>query len=128
MRLPRDSVLVWFGLLGAPFAWVGQFLVGLGMTEAACGDDGMHRSLAVNGVTAAATALGAVITVLAVLTALKVRRDMSPVRGVGGAEEPPPRGRVYFLATLGVVIAPVFLFMMLMSGIGAIALPECHQS
>jgi hypothetical protein len=128
MRLPRDSVLVWFGLLGAPFAWVAQFLVGFGMTEAACGDDGLHRGIAVDGVTAAATALGAAITVLAILAAIKVRRDTSPVQGAGGAEEPPPRGRVHFLATLGIVIAPLFLFMMLMSGIGAIALPECNQS
>jgi hypothetical protein len=119
---------MWFGLLGAPFAWVAQFLVGYAMTEAACGEAGSRWSLAVNGVTAGATAAGAAVAMLAGLSALKVWRDTRSAEGAGGAEEPPPRGRVHFIATVGIVIAPLFLFIILMGGIGAIVLPECRQS
>jgi hypothetical protein len=117
---------MWFGLLGAPGAWVAQFLVGYTMTQAACGDAGWDPP--VDGVTLAATIIAALVAVAAELAALKVWAETRPVQGAGGAEEPPPKGRIHFLATVGIVITPLFLFIILMSGIGAVVLPECHQS
>lgn len=118
--------LVWFGLLGGPFAFVGQFLVGYVTTEAACGRAGFGVS--VDAITAVATALGATVAALAGLTSVVVWRGTRAAEGAGGAEEPPPLGRVHFLATVGMTIAPLFLAIILMSGLGAIFLPECHQS
>jgi hypothetical protein len=131
VRLPRASLpveaLMWFGLLGAPTAWVLQFLVGYGLTQAACSQAGSRWDVAVDGITLAATVAGAVVTVLAGLAALKVWRDTRPAAGPG-TDEPPPKGRIHFLATVGIVIAPLFLFIILMGGLGAVSLQECIQS
>src|SRR5205807_1539216 len=56
--------LTWFGLLGAPVAWVGQFLVGFGASLAACGAAGRHWGVPVDGWTLAATIVAATIAVL----------------------------------------------------------------
>lgn len=119
---------MWFGLLGAPTAWGVQFLVGYGLTQAACSQAGSRWNVAVDGITLAATVAGAAVVVLAELAALKVWRDTRPAEGPAGLEEPPPKGRIHFLATVGIVIAPLFLFMILMGGLGAVSLPGCTQS
>ncbi|MFN2617634.1 MAG: hypothetical protein ABR581_11010 [Thermoleophilaceae bacterium] len=131
MRSPRPAqplrLFMWFGVLGAPFAWTLQFLVGYGLTEAACNPGG-DRGLALNGTTLVATVAAASIAVLAELSALKVFLHTRPVRGTGGAEEPPPRGRVHFLGTVGLLLGPLFFCIIVMSGVGAIVLTDCHQS
>lgn len=117
---------MWFGLLGAPAAWSIQFLVGYGISEAACGEASAGGAL--DPVTAVATGTAAVIALLAGAAAIVAWRETRAAEGQGGAEDPPPRGRVHFLATVGIVITPLFLAIILMSGIGAILLPECRQS
>jgi hypothetical protein len=125
---PPPAPLAWFGLLGAPAAWVLQFLVGYGLTEVACSEAGSRWRVPVDGITLTATLVGAATALAAGLAALKVWRDTRPAEGSGGSEEPPPKGRVHFLATVGIVIAPLFLAIILMSGVGVLSLPECRQS
>ncbi len=127
MRLTRGSLLLWFGVFGAPAAWTAQFLIGYWLSEIGCSPGG-DGGLAVDAWTVAITAAAAVLAVLAELAAIATFRRTRGARGVGGTEEPPPKGRVHFLATVGIVIAPLFLFMILMSGLGTIFLPECRQS
>jgi hypothetical protein len=117
---------MWFGLLGAPLAWMLQFLFGYGLTEVAC-DPGGDSGVAFDGWTLVATALAAGLAVLAELAAFKVFRDTRQVEGAGGSEEPPPKGRVHFLATLGLLLGPLFLCIIVMNGVGAIVLANCHQ-
>jgi hypothetical protein len=119
---------MWFGLLGAPSAWAIQHVTGFALTQARCNEAGVHSGLDLNAWTLAVTLVAASLAVLAELAAIKVFRDTSPSEGQGGAEEPPPRGRIHFLATTGIVISPLFLFIILMSGLGAVFLPECTQS
>jgi hypothetical protein len=118
--------LMWFGLLGAPLAWTLQFLFGFGLTELACNPGG-DRGAAVDGLTLIATALAASVALLAELSAFKVFRDTRQVEGAGGSEEPPPKGRVHFLATLGLLLGPLFFSIIVMNGVGAIVLANCHQ-
>ena len=47
---------------------------------------------------------------------------------MGGSEEPPPKGRLPFLAIVGMAITPLFLAIILMDGLGVVFLPECSQS
>jgi hypothetical protein len=110
---------LWFGVFGAPFAWVVQFLFGYALTDAECGAAGWD--IPVDGLTAAATAAAACVAVLAGLSAIHV------FRATRGAGEEPPASRVHFLSIVGLTIAPLFLCIILMSGIGAIVLGECHQ-
>jgi hypothetical protein len=130
MRLPRPAqplrLLMWFGVLGAPLAWTLQFLVGYGLTEIACNPGG-DRGIAVDGWTLLATLLAASVALLAELAAIKVFLDTRRVEGSGGSEEPPPKGRVHFLATVGLILGPLFFCIIVMNGVGAIVLADCHQ-
>jgi hypothetical protein len=123
----RRELLTWFGTLGAPFAWTLQFLVGFSLAEAACNEAGTRWGVPVDGATIAATAAAAAVAILAGLSALVMFRETRHARGKGGAEEKPPLGRVHFLATVGVVISPLFLFIILMNGVGVVVLSNCQQ-
>lgn len=124
--MTRTAALSWFGLLGAPFAWAIQHVAGFALTQAQC--NGAGFDVHVDAWTIAITAPAALIAVLAELASIKVFRETRQVEGVGGSEEPPPKGRIHFLAVIGIAISPLFLFIILMSGLGATFLPECVQS
>jgi hypothetical protein len=119
IRLPL-SLLLWVGLLAAPIAWTLQHIFGFGLTQAMCSVGG--SPLPVDGWTLAATILATLVAVIggaAAVAAYVATRD-------AGSEI--PGARVNFLATTGIVISPIFLAIVLMSGISVLVLPECHQS
>jgi hypothetical protein len=118
----RTSVLMWFGLLGAPAAWVVQFVFGYAVTEAACDAAGTKWGIPVDAWAAIATVVAAVIAALAGAAAVatfRATRDR-------GSE--PPAGRIHFLGTVGMTLAPLFLCIIVLNGVGAIVLTNCHQS
>src|SRR5439155_9484331 len=113
----------WLGLLTAPLAWVAQLVFGFGVTQAACGAGGSRWGIPVDTWTALATGLAAGLALLGGVAAVAAFRATRAARGAGGSAEEPPLGRIHFLATVGVTTTPLFLFIILMSGLGAIALP-----
>ena len=113
----RERALVWFGVLGAPSAWVIQHLTGYALSEAGCRGD-----VAIDPGTIAVSATAAAIAALATAASVVVWRA---TRGAGSA---PPAGRVHFMAVIGMTVAPLFLALVLMSGIGAVVLEGCVQS
>ena len=118
----RVSLLTWFGLLAAPLAWVGQHMFGVMLVEAACNPSGIVWAVPVDGATTAATAVAAVIAVLGGVAALLAYRSIPK------DETDPPEARVRFIAIIGIAISPLFLAIVLMSGITVVGLPECVQS
>ena len=126
MRLTRSSVLLWFGLLGGPAAWTVQFLLGFWLNEIRCGAGG-DRGLALDGWTIVVTCVAAALTVMAELASIRVFRETRGARGKGGSEGPPPQGRIHFLAIVGIAIAPLFFFIIVMSGVAVAVLEDCHQ-
>ena len=115
-----ERVLLWIGLFGAPAAWTLQHVVGYAITEAYCSTAGVSvpRDGLTLGVTLAAAAAAVVAEIAAILT-MRATRD---------AGEEPPGSRIHFLATIGVTIGPLFLAMILMSGLGSVSLEACRQS
>lgn len=128
MRLPRvhvrEATVLWLGVLGAPAAWTVQHIAGYALTEARCQEASALGGWSVNmdAWTIAVTACAAVVA-LASMTAAGVT-----FRATRGAESEPPRARIHFLAVIGITIGPLFLAMILMSGLGAVFLPQCVQS
>jgi hypothetical protein len=116
------GVLLWFGVLGAPLAWVVLHLVGFGASTAACNVFGQRHSINPNawalGLTIAcgAVALGALVAAIVMWAATRTE------------DTAPPLGRMHFLATLGLILGPLFVFMILMAGLGVTVLPRCVQS
>jgi hypothetical protein len=127
MRLPRfhvgEATLLWVGVLGAPAAWTVQHMTGYALTEARCREAATAGgwSLDMDAWTIAVTAVAAVAAIAAMGAAIVT------FRATRGAEEP-PRERIHFLAVIGITIGPLFLAMILMSGLGAVVLPQCVQS
>jgi Mn2+/Fe2+ NRAMP family transporter len=109
-------VRAWFGLFGAPAAWTVQHVTGYALSEAACDRGGLD----LDAWTIAVTAAAAAVAVLAGVAAL------ATYRATPSGDEP-PASRVRFLAILGMTVAPLFLAIILMSGIGVTVLVDCHQ-
>lgn len=126
LRRPGLGAVQWFGLLGAPLAWAVQHVIGYWLTEVGC-DRGGVGGLSIDGLTVAVTALAAALAALAELAAIMAFRATREARGVGGSDEDPPQGRVHFLATVGIAIAPLFFFIIVMNGVGVVVLQDCHQ-
>lgn len=118
----RLTLLMWFGLFGAPFAWAAQHVVGISLIEAACNPPSPHWGVPVDSWTIAATAVAAIVAALSAGAAYMVYRSTKDA----GTEI--PEARVRFLAIVGIVVSPLFLAIMLMSGITVVAFPECVQS
>jgi hypothetical protein len=119
---PSTSAHMWFGLLGAPLAWTVQHVVGFGLTQAECNAAGRLWPVPVDPGTLAVTIAATVVALLAgaaAVAAFLATRD-------AGTEL--PGARMHFLATVGIVVTPIFVAIVLMSGISVLTLPECQQS
>jgi H+/Cl- antiporter ClcA len=110
--------LLWFGLFGAPAAWVVQHVSGYALTEVSC----TEGSVSLDPWTIAVTAVAAVIAALAGAAAV------ATWRATHDAGKAPPASRVHFLSVMGMVHTPLFLMIILMSGVGASLLDRCVQS
>jgi hypothetical protein len=114
---------LWFAVLGAPAAWVTQFLAGFALTEAACNTAGRTWNVPLDGLVIGLTAGAVAVSVAAELAAFATFRATRDA-GEGGA---PPGGRVHFLAIVGLVVTPLMLAMIVLSGVGVLALDGCRQ-
>ena len=125
MRLPREiartPLLLWFALFGPPLAWTFQHVTGYALTEAACSGPGRRPGFGVDAWLIVVAAAGASIAVLGVIAGIVMFR-----RTRDAPEEPPP-SRVHFLSVVAMTIGPLFLAIILMSGLGSILLAACRQ-
>jgi hypothetical protein len=124
--LLAPSVLVWVGLFAAPFAWAAQHVAGVQLTISQCHDNanGPAWDVPVHPIVIATTAVAAGVAVLGGLAAINAWRATREAE----EDDAPPPGRIHFLAVIGMTITPLFLAIILMSGLGSIFLPVCVQS
>ncbi len=116
------SPLLWFAVAGAPLAWVTQFGLGYWISQARCSPAGTMWGIAIDAWAIGATVIAAAVALGAGLTAVSI------YRATEDAGSAPPGGRVHFLATVGVAITPLFLLIIVLSGIGVTVLTNCQQS
>jgi len=121
-RTPRlVSGLQWYALLGPPLSWTVQLVLGYYTTQAACG--------------AAASRLGvdvhtwnAVLTVAALAVAAGGWASAAALHAAtGDGDVDDPLGRIRFLSTAGLAIGIIFVTLILFTGAGVLALPECRR-
>ena len=115
---------MWFGTLGAPLAWAAQFALGYWLTQAQCSPTGTQWGIPLRTWAIVITAAATCVALAAGLTAVAL------FRGTEGADkdDPPPPGRTYFLAIIGMAITPLFICIIVMNGVGVSVLEHCHQS
>jgi hypothetical protein len=127
MRLrPTPSALMWIGLFAAPVAWAAQHVTGIELQFARCHDNtpGPIRDVPVDALPIAVSAAAAAVAVLGGLAALAAWRSARDADD----DDAPPAGRIHFLAVVGITISPLFLAIIVMSGLGSLFLPACVQS
>jgi hypothetical protein len=122
----RADLLMWMGLFAAPAAWAVQDLTGIWLEIVRCHDNtpGAAAGLPVDGITVVVSAVAAVVAIAglgAAILAWRATRDADD-------SDPPPSGRIHFLAVIGITISPLFIAMILMSGTGGTVISECVQS
>ena len=124
LRPPNSptSPLLWFAVLGAPFAWGFQFGIGYWITQAQCSLSGPGWQDSSHAWAIVLTAGAAVIALTAGLVAVLLFRATSEVDN----DSPPPDGRTHFLSIVGMAITPLFTFIILMNGVGVSVLAPCH--
>jgi hypothetical protein len=115
-------LLTWYGLLGAPLAWTLLHVAGVWIATGTCSPVGVSAG-ATPQPWSIAVAIGCAVLALLGLAAAGI-----VYLSTRGLEEdaPPPLGRIHFLAVVGVVIAPLFIAIILMAGLGGAAL-GCEQ-
>ena len=119
---PPSNALVWFGVLGGALAWAAQHVANIGIGFARCHSPDARFPVAAHPWAAGLAVAGTLVALLAEAAALRV---FCATRDAGSA---PPLGRVRFLATIGLTVNPLVAAIILMSGVGTLLLPLCHQS
>lgn len=119
----RVELLMWAGILLAPAAWTVQHVLSYGVSEAHCDPAGRQWGVPYDVwvVSTAAVAIAlAAGGLVASVAAYRAVRDAD-------VDDDPPPGRVWLMSVCGLVISPLFIAMILLSGIGSLLLAHCHQ-
>jgi hypothetical protein len=124
MRLARAEALQWFGLFGAALIWTAQLVIGFGLTVARCGAAGSRWGIDLHTWEILLMAIGIVVTLSAEGAALSVFLSTRELEH----DDPPPHGRRHFFASAAALGNVLFLVIILLSGIGVIVHPPCHQA
>jgi hypothetical protein len=122
----RAGMLMWFGLFAAPFAWAAQHVTGVALSISQCHDNaaGPDWNVHIDTWAGIVTALAALIATLGLVSAVLAWRSARDADD----SDAPPAGRIHFLGIIGLTISPLFLAIILMSGLATIFLPQCVQS
>lgn len=124
-RLPPESPVspvLWFAVLGAPGAYVVQLGLGYWLAEAACSPTGGRWGISLSAWAIVVTSLAALAAIVAGLTSIWLYRRH------GDRHDPPPSGRVAFLAAVGMTVSALFLALIVMTGVGVVTFRVCNQS
>lgn len=124
-RIPPESAVspvLWYAVLGAPAAYAAQMGLFYWLAEAECSPTGGRWGISLGVWAVAATAVAAVAAAGAWFTALRLFQRK------GDRHDPPPRGRIAFLAVVGMTVSFLFFALILMTGAGLLTYQVCNQS
>jgi len=125
MTLRRLETMQWLGLLLGAVIFGAQLVVGFGITQAEFGVSGGGRFGIDNDVWQS--------VLLGISTALVLAAEASAVAVFLGTrrttyEDPPPDGRVRFLAIAAMAANVIFLIIIVLSGLASILGAVCRQA
>ena len=122
--MSRASTLQWIGLFVAPFAWLGQHLIGQAASQASCSTAntvwGMSNTVWQICLLVVAGSLIVLSEAAAVLAFLRTRE--------GDHESAPPLGRIQLVSVASMCTNFLFLVIVLLDGVASIVDIACRQS
>ncbi len=121
MTLRRLAALQWFGLVAGGLVWSAQLVIGFGVTQAACGAAGSRWGIDEEVWQLALLATAGALVVAAEAAATAVYLRTRPAEW----SDAPPEGRLHFLAAAALVANLIFLAIVLLSGVAAVAGRDC---
>ena len=111
----RVDMLMWAGIVAAPLAWAVEHIFGWGVSEANCDPARVAGAFTTwAGVlcgVAAAVALGGLAAAIFAFRAVKDDAEQ---------DADPPPGRIWLMSIFGIVLSPIFLTMILLTGVGTL--------
>jgi hypothetical protein len=123
MTLRRLEILQWTGLLLGALAFTAAHVVGYGITEAQCNAAGLRWGISNDTWEVIALGVSAGFVLLSELAAGLV---VARTREVS-YEDPPPPGRVRFLAIAALAANLIFLTIIVLDALGAVLNVACRQ-
>jgi ubiquinol-cytochrome c reductase cytochrome c subunit len=114
----RVEILMWIGVWGAPVAWAFSHVVGWGVTEADCGPTGKQWGISLHAWVAVLTTVAALLAAIGIAASVLAYRS---IKGTG-QDDPPPAGSTWLMSICGMVISPVMLMLILLTGSGVLLL------
>ena len=118
------SPLMWFAVLGAPLAWAVEFAIGYWVTQTGCSVPGQRWNVGIDVWGIVLMSIALTVAAAAGLIAVTMFRGTRDAEMEGS----PPAGRVHFLAAIGITVTVLFTFVIVMTGVGIVILPDCRQS
>jgi heme/copper-type cytochrome/quinol oxidase subunit 2 len=119
----RVDTLVWFGLVAAPVAWTAQHALSFGVSEAHCDPTGRQWGIPLTTWLTSLTVAAGLIVLAGLAASVLAYRQVQEA----GEDDDPPAGRARLMAVFGIAIAPIFLALVLLDGIGSLLLDTCRQ-
>lgn len=122
-RESTGSVLLWFGVLGAPAAWTFQLMLNYSLEEwFACSPASQTRGLVLGvDVDVVATVITATLAVVGVLAGLVSLRCLRRIKSVGE-----DGGRARWMAIAGVMNSLLYTLIILFSFVVPVVLGTCE--
>lgn len=117
----RASLYMWIGVWAGPVAWALQHAAGVELGLAQCNPTGALWHVPLRAWSIAIAAVAAVVAVAGTVTAALA------ARATGDTEEL-PRGRIHFMAVMGLTISPLFLAIIVLNGFGTGLVDLCRQA
>lgn len=123
-RVGRVELLQWAGVTLAPFAWAALHIFGILLTLAACAPANARWGLSLHTINAVATVLAAIVAAAGFGSAIAARLLVDAEND----QDPPPAGRIFFMAVCGITTSGLLLVIILMAGTGVSLREACWQS
>jgi FtsH-binding integral membrane protein len=115
--------MMWIGVVAAPAAWTCQHVFGFGVTKAGCSIGSRGWNVPIDSWTIIAGAVAAALAIAGLVASVLAWRTVNATTH----DDPPPEGRIFFMAVCGIVITPLFLAIIVMSTVATAVLSNCHQ-
>jgi hypothetical protein len=115
------TLLLWFGVFGAPAAWTLLLVVGYGFEEVDCSRGSRHWSFD------SWVANLVLFAVTAVVAAAAAAASVWLWRGMQRAPAADVRGRLEWTAFAGMLVSGLFLALIVFTGVGISSLDPCRR-